>query len=156
MPKLLDIITHPDPILRKVSSEISPASIHSEEMQELFEDMALTMVKKDGVGLAAPQIGQNIRVIVISLNEKVLTMINPQIIKKSWAKKWGEEGCLSVPKVFGDVLRHKKLICTFYDRSGNKQKVELSDMLARIIQHEIDHLDGILFIDKAQNAKKEK
>ncbi len=154
MAKILDVITNPNPILRQVASEIDASSIQSDDFQSFLQDMLATMLKKDGVGLAAPQVGISKRVIVINHKGKMYAMINPQILKKSWAKKKAEEGCLSVPNVFGDVSRHKRVLVSYLDHNGKEQKFEASDMLARIIQHENDHLDGILFIDTAENIKK--
>lgn len=155
MSKLLDIITNPNPILRKKSLEINPSDIGNPDFQDLIDIMTKTMIKKDGVGLAAPQVAKNIRLIVIHFNNKDYCIINPVISKKSWAKEAGEEGCLSVPNVFGVVSRHKKLIINYLDRHGNKNKLKTEGFLARIIQHELDHLDGILFIDKAKNIRKD-
>jgi len=81
-------------------------------------------------------------------------MINPEIIKKSWKKCWDEEGCISVPNTYGQVRRHYKVSCIYLNKNSQKQKIEAEGLLARIIQHEIDHLDGILFIDKAKDIKK--
>lgn len=111
------------------------------------------MLVKDGAGLAAPQIGKNIRVVVINHNNKTLFMINPKIIKKSWAKEIAEEGCLSVLNenneiIYGKVERSKKINCSYFNEKGKKIKLKTNKILARAIQHEIDHLDGILFIDK--------
>jgi len=154
MPKLLDIITHPNDILRKRSKSMKKSEINTKEFQKFFCDMKLTMKKKDGVGLAAPQIGKNIRVIVVSTNEGEIAMINPKILKKSFKKEWGEEGCLSVPKTFGDVRRHKKIKFCFLNTEGMEKLIEAEGFFARVVQHEIDHLDGILFIDKAKSIKK--
>jgi len=152
MPKILNIITHPNSILRKVSSELSKPEILTPEIQRLLLDMELTMLDKDGAGLAAPQIGKNIRLIVISHDKKTLFFINPKITKKSWARKIEEEGCLSVINkkgeiIYGPVSRHKRISCVYLDEKGNKKTLAAEDMLARVLQHEIDHLNGILFID---------
>ena len=147
MPKILNIIINPNPILRKKSIEINKNKINSKEMKEFCANMSETMIKKDGVGLAAPQVGKNIRFIVVNIENKITCMINPIITKKSWAKEFGEEGCLSVPDTFGKVKRHKKIKCLYYDNNGKKQIISAEKLTARIIQHEIDHLDGILFID---------
>lgn len=147
----ITIITNPNKILRNISQDIDLGQINSPEIQELFPAMEKIMIKKDGVGLAAPQIGKNIRIIVVRSENKILKMINPVITKKSWARESGEEGCLSIPNVFGKVLRHKKIKCIYFDEKGKKISLEASGMLARVIQHETDHLDGILFIDKIQN-----
>lgn len=153
MPKVLNIITHPNEILRKKSTLIKKVDISKTEMKKLFDDMTLTMLEKDGVGLAAPQIGKNIRLAVINTKEGPLHIINPTIVKFSWAKEWSEEGCLSVPGVFGQVKRSKKITCEYLDKDGNFQTREVAGLMARVFQHEIDHLDGILFIDKAKKNK---
>lgn len=150
---LLDIITNPNKILRNVSREINPEEIQTEKFQKFIQDMIETMKKRDGVGLAASQVGKNIRIFVIHNNDLDVVIINPEIIKKSWSREWGEEGCLSVPNTFGRVRRHKKIKCKFYNEKGEKQVVELSGMPARIFQHEFDHLNGVLFIDFAKDIK---
>jgi len=152
MSKILNIIINPNPILRKVSSELSQAEILTPEIKKLLADMALTMLDKDGAGLAAPQVGKNIRLIVVSHDKKTLFFINPKITKKSWARKTEEEGCLSVVNkkgeiIYGPVSRHKRISCIYLDEKGNKKTLTAEDMLARVLQHEIDHLNGILFID---------
>lgn len=147
---MLKIITHPNPILRKKSRELKREDILHTDFKKLVKDMATTMLKKDGVGLAAPQIGKNIRLIVVNSEDGVMVFINPKIIKKSWRKKIGEEGCLSLPDIFLMVKRHYIVEVEFLDLTGQKQKIKATDILARVFQHEIDHLDGILFIDKAE------
>jgi peptide deformylase len=156
MPRILEILTIPknNEILRKKSLPVNEEKVLTEEFKELCEDLEETMIKKEGVGLAAPQIGRNIRMIVVNTKNGPVVMINPKIIKKSLLKEWGEEGCLSVPMTFGDVKRHKKVTCIFCNRRGKKDQIKGSGLLARVIQHEIDHLDGILFIDKAKNVTK--
>lgn len=153
MPKILNIITNPNKILREKSININPEEINDKELKTLFEDMILTMVEKDGVGLAAPQIGKNIRLIVVNTKNGPVGMINPIFTKKSWSKEWGEEGCLSVPNTFGKVRRHKRVTCVYLDENGQKKKIEAKGFYARILQHEVDHLDAILFIDKAKDVK---
>jgi peptide deformylase len=153
MPKQLEIITYPHPILRKKSEIIDKNELLDKNLKELLLDMEETMKVKDGAGLAAPQIGRNIRLIVISHNKKTLFLINPTITKKSWARKIEEEGCLSVVNekgeiVYAPVSRHKRVNCVYLDEKGNKKTLAAEDLLARVIQHEIDHLDGILFIDR--------
>lgn len=149
--ELLPIIINPNPILRKKSAEIK--QIKTEQFQELCLNMVKTMLEKDGIGLAAPQIGQNIRLVVVNTKDGAICMINPKIIRKSLTKKWGEEGCLSIPNVFGEVKRHKKIKYIYCNKNGKQINANASGLMARIIQHEIDHLDGILFIDKAKNIK---
>ncbi len=154
MAKILDIILNPNSVLRMTAKEIEKKDITSPQMRELAEDMFQTMMEKDGVGLAAPQIGKSIRLVVIHTKEGSLFLFNPKIIKKSILKEWDEEGCLSVPMYFGEVKRHRSVTCSFFDENGEKRKVTAHGLLARVMQHEIDHLDGILFIDKAKNVKK--
>ncbi len=154
MAKLLQIITNPNPILRKRSAEVEPEKIASGDFKALCRDMEKTMVKKDGVGLAAPQIGKNIRVITVNTKDGAVCMINPKITRKSFGKEWGEEGCLSVPGIFGEVERHLKISYNYFDTNGKKIKANAYGFMARVIQHEVDHIDGILFIDKARDIKK--
>lgn len=111
--------------------------------------MAKTMVKTAGVGLAAPQIGKNIRLAVINSKDGAFCLINPKFTKKSWARELAQEGCLSLPGVFGKVKRHKKVSLTYYNQDGKKNKLTAAGLMARVIQHEVDHLDGILFTDRA-------
>lgn len=156
MAKKLEILIHPNPILRKKSAEIKIEELSDKKMKELLLDMEETMKEKDGAGLAAPQIGKNIRLIVISHEKKTIFLINPTITKKSWARKIEEEGCLSVVNEKGEIIyapvsRHRRVNCVYLDEIGNKKTLAAEDMLARVIQHEIDHLDGILFIDRLNN-----
>lgn len=150
--KLLNIILHPNKILRKKSKEIDLKKIDDPKFKQLLLDMELTMIKKDGAGLAAPQVGINERLIVVNNGSKNIIMLNPVITKKSIAKKTEAEGCLSVVNDKGelfyqDVARHKCLNCKYYDEKAKLKKIKAKDYLARVIQHEVDHLDGILFID---------
>jgi peptide deformylase len=155
MPKLMDIKIYPqDKNLRKKSLPISPKVLQTENFLEFIKNMKYTMKEKDGIGLAAPQIGKNIRLIIVSTKNGEITMINPEIIRKSWTKEIGEEGCLSVPEVFCEVKRHKNIICSFINENGETVKIKAAGLFARVIQHETDHLDGILFIDKAEKKNK--
>jgi peptide deformylase len=152
---MLEIIKHPNKILRQKSKEIDLNQISSLEFKKFIKEMSETMFKKDGAGLASPQVGKNIRLIIINKNNKPTVMINPQITKKSWAKEIDQEGCLSVVDkndeiYYLPVARHKKLSCIYFDEKGQKKKIETEGLMARVIQHEIDHLDGILFIDRAE------
>ena len=156
MSNKLNIVINPNPTLRKISSEISEKNIDSNEMINFYLDMEKIMLEQDGVGLAAPQVGKNIRLCIVNTKDGPKCLINPKITKKSWAKEDGEEGCLSIPSVFGEVKRHKKVTCNYIDKDKNIVKLEAEGLLARVIQHEIDHLDGVLFIDKARNIKEAK
>lgn len=147
------ILIHPNPILRQMSEPVALKLLNTHEFKQFLADMDATMREKDGAGLAAPQIGVNQRIIVIGNHErKSLILINPQITRKSWGKISGEEGCLSVVDsrgriIYGEVARHKSITCQYYDPQGKKKKIQADDHLARVLQHEIDHLNGILFID---------
>jgi len=157
MPKQLPILINPNPILRKISDKIDPEEISHPDFQELLADIKETMLKKDGAGLAAPQIGKNIRLVVIHHDNKIYFLINPKITKKSWAREIEEEGCLSVLNkeggiIYGRVERHKKVNCVYLDEKGKPKKISADKIMSRVIQHEIDHLDGILFIDKLAGA----
>ena len=156
MANILNIVIDPAPSLRERSKEIDTKKLSSQEFQRLCADMTITMNKKDGVGLAAPQVGKNVRMFVVSTKDGPIHVINPLIIKKSLLREWGEEGCLSVPDTFGQVKRHKKINCKYINKKGQTVTVEAEGLLARVIQHETDHLDGILFIDKAKKIKKMK
>lgn len=148
MAKILDIITSPNPNLKKRSDEIKDPT--APEVQNLIPDLVLTMVQKDGIGIAAPQVGINIRLTIINTADGPLALINPEITFKSKKMELGEEGCLSVPGIFGLVRRHAKIKVKARTYSGDKVEFSAQDLFARVIQHEIDHLDGILFIDKAE------
>ena len=147
---LLKIITLPkyEKELRQPSLEIKATDIKQAKMQSFFNALGETMIKADGLGLAAPQTNRHIRVIAVNINEQPQIFINPQIVSKSWSKNIMEEGCLSIPNVYGPVKRSKKITLTYYDRHGQLHKEKFTGLPARVIQHEVDHLDGVLFIDK--------
>lgn len=129
-----------------------PGEIKSPAIQKLIFDMKETVIPACGIGLAAPQVGLLLRLIVIALNDKLMAFINPKITKFSWRKEVDEEGCLSVPGKFGPVKRSKIIKVEALDERGKLLKFKAKDLFARVIQHEIDHLDGILFIDKAKRV----
>lgn len=141
-------ITQNEDTLRQVSKELDPSLLFQKDWQEFINDFKETMYAADGVGLAAPQVGKNLRLIAIDIEGEPLVMVNPQITKKSWLRATDGEGCLSVPKIYGPVKRHKKITVKFIDEKGKQQKNIYRDLAARVIQHEVDHLDGVLFIDK--------
>lgn len=149
---ILNIVTNPNPILRQRASEINMEEIKSPAIQKLIFDMKETVMPAGGIGLAAPQVGMPLRLIVIALNDKITAFINPKITRFSWRKEVGEEGCLSVPGKFGPVKRSKNIKVETYDEHGKLLRFKAKDLFARVIQHEIDHLDGILFIDKAKKV----
>lgn len=154
MLKIYNIIEYPHKKLRTKSSDFTEKDLNCQEFQDFVDSMIKTMLKKDGVGLAGSQIGLNKRIIIVNTKNGPICMVNPNISKKSWASEYDQEGCLSVPKVFGLVKRHKRVTCNYIDRDGKKKTITGKGLLARVIQHEIDHLDGILFIDKAINIEK--
>jgi peptide deformylase len=129
------------------------------ELRSFILDMIKTMDAEEGVGLAAPQVGRNIRLIICKINpteknEVIIPMANPTLLSLSEETEKGEEGCLSVPGTWGQVVRHKTILVRYTDLKGKEMTLELTDFNARIIQHEIDHLDGVLFTDKATDVKK--
>ena len=134
-----------DEVLRKRSREVETID---NKIRELAIDMLDTMYKFDGVGLAAPQVGILKRIITIDIGEGPKVLINP-VIKKVAGKQTGEEGCLSFPNVFGNVDRPESVIVEAFDIDGNKIKIKAKGLEAVVLSHEIDHLDGILFVDKA-------
>lgn len=133
-----------DPILRKVSREVTEIN---ERIKTLLEDMVETMYEYDGVGLAAPQVGVLRRVIVIDVGEGPIKMINPEIIEEE-GESIDIEGCLSIPNRSGTVKRPEKLKVKYLDEKGEEKILEGTGLLARVLCHEIDHLNGVLFIDK--------
>lgn len=134
-----------DEVLRKRSREIEEID---NKIRELAIDMVETMYKFDGVGLAAPQVGILKRIIVIDPGDGPKVLINP-VITKSSGTQTGEEGCLSFPNTFGNVDRPATLTVEAYDIDGKKIKIKAKELEAVILSHEIDHLDGVLFVDKA-------
>ncbi len=143
------ILTDPTPSLRQRSQEIGVAEITTPEFQQFLDRLVLTMREKDGVGIAAPQVGRNIRAIVVTRGGKVEVLMNPVVTKSSEQREESEEGCLSVPKTYGIVMRHKKISLEAVNRHGRRVAFDAKKFDAIVLQHEIDHLDGILFIDKA-------
>lgn len=161
---ILDILTLPTPSLRRRSIEIEREILLDQKTQQFIDDMIPTMYDDDGIGLAAPQVGNNIRICVIgkgALPKKIklkkgkiaktkdLVLVNPIWQKLSRKTETDLEGCLSVPNTYGKVKRWKDIAVTAWDRHGNELEFEASAFFARVIQHEYDHLDGVLFIDKA-------
>ena len=149
-----DILIHPDKKLRVKSKLIPVKEIKSKEMKAFLVDMEETMLEKDGIGLAAPQVGVHKRVVVVNTKDGVVALINPKITKSSWRKESEEEGCLSVPGFYGYVKRSVRISVEARGYDGEKIKFEANGLFARVIQHELDHLDGVLFIDKAKKSRK--
>lgn len=149
---LRNIREEQDPILRKISKEIKEVT---PRIKELIEDMYETMYEANGVGLAAPQVGVLKRVVVVDVGveeNEPHVFINPVITEASGSCN-GSEGCLSVPGVYGTVDRPQKIKLEYLDENGEAQVLEAEDYFARAICHEVDHLNGILFIDKPEFAE---
>ncbi len=134
-----------DPVLRKKSREIEEVN---DRIKELLNDLVDTMYELDGVGLAAPQVGVLRRAVVIDIGDGPIKMVNPIITEKS-GDVLDVEGCLSVLDKSGIVERPESLVASFTDENGNRMKIEASGLLARAICHELDHLDGVLYTDRA-------
>ena len=142
------VVKIPNPVLRKVANEIKI----SKKTDFTINEMMRIMRKAHGIGLAAPQVGLSQRLIVIAPPEyKPTALINPKIIKAE-GEQIGQEGCLSIPGLYGDVKRFEYVEVEAIDRKGRELIFELDGLAARVVQHEIDHLDGILFIDKVDLA----
>jgi peptide deformylase len=139
-------------ILRNISKPLKKVE---KKLVKFLEDMKVTMIKAEGIGLAAPQVSQNIRVVICRFNhstphEIIVSMINPEIIEKSDEMDEREEGCLSLPGKFVKVWRHKTLTVKFLDGKGKEHILKLKGLNARIVQHEVDHIDGMLYIDRVK------
>ncbi len=150
------IITAPDPRLQAVSLDVETVD---DAIRTLVDDMAESMYAADGIGLAAIQIGVAKRVLVIDLDQKEgkknpIAYINPKIIWASDETAVFEEGCLSVPEIWDDVERPARIRCEYLGRDGKKQELEADGLLATCLQHEMDHLNGVLFIDHLSRLKK--
>lgn len=142
------IVKHPDPILREKSKEVSKFNAN---LHKLLDDMAETMYDAHGVGLAAPQVGILKRVFVVDCGDGLIELINPEIIERQ-GEQFGPEGCLSIPGLTGDVRRAKWVKVKAQNRHGEEFVAEGEDLLARAFQHELDHLNGVLFIDLAEKT----
>lgn len=144
-----------DEVLRKEARKVKK---FDKTLHKLIDDMVETMREAPGIGLAAPQVGLLERVIVVELPEddedpqsgKLYEFVNPEIVFHSNEEVEGEEGCLSIPNIVGDVWRSERVVVKGQDRFGKPQKLEAYDWLARVFQHEIDHLNGVLFIDRVE------
>lgn len=154
---VLEILKEPDPILRKKSDEVSKVD---NDIRALMDNMLETMYQAPGIGLAAPQVGILKKVIVIDLAKedepkKPLFIVNPKIIWKSDELSSREEGCLSIPGYFAEVVRPTKCKLQYLDYDGKQKEIEAEDLLSTCIQHEVDHCDGVLFIDYLSKLKKD-
>jgi len=143
----LTILTKGNPILKKKAKAVKkvlPSHV------KLMDEMVETMRQAPGIGLAAPQVGVSERIIVVEVENNLYCLANPKLVKKS-GKQVCMEGCLSVPGLEGPVERYEKVCVTGMDRSGKQVKINAKDLLAVVFQHEIDHLDGILFVERVKD-----
>jgi len=154
-----EIVTLPDPVLRRKARKVSD---FGPELQAIIDDMVETMREAPGVGLAAPQVNVSARVIVVEFGDeededvpaKLYVVVNPEITRQSKEVITGVEACLSIPEVAGDVERHVAVTIKGQNRRGQPLKLKAKGWLARIFQHEIDHLNGVLFVDLAERVWK--
>lgn len=150
---VLDIVAVPEPVLRRKAHKVTE---FGKDFQKLVEDMIETLREAPGVGLAAPQVALSERLIVVeygddedeSVPKKLFVVANPEIVHASEEMVEGMEGCLSVPDLVGMVNRHRSIVVKGLNRYGKPTRIKAEDWLARIFQHEIDHLDGIVFTDR--------
>lgn len=155
-----EVVKLPEPILRKKSHKVTQ---FDDGFQKLVDDMIATMRDEPGVGLAAPQVNVSLRLIVVEYPEddaneqasaKLFVVANPKFSEMSEERVMGLEGCLSVPNIIGDVERANEVTVKGLNRYGKKQTIKAKGWLARIFQHEIDHLNGVLFVDRAKQLYK--
>ncbi len=153
-----EIITHPAPVLRRKARKVTD---FGPELQTIIDDMVETMREAPGVGLAAPQVDVPLRLIVVEYTEdvedpeaqsKLYVVVNPEITRLSSETEVGTEGCLSIPGFVGDVERPLGAVIKGLNRRGKPVRIKAEGWLARIFQHEIDHLEGVLFIDRAEKV----
>lgn len=143
----MDVLHHPSPVLKNRAREVDVAS--DAGLRALVRAMAETMYDENGIGLAAPQIGVDKRVIVFDIEDRLAALCNPVIVDASEETAVDDEGCLSVPGVTVPVERSVRITCQGQTTEGRDVSLEATDLLARVIQHEIDHLDGVLILDRA-------
>jgi peptide deformylase len=148
--KILDIRVLGDPVLRKITTPVEEVT---DDIRSLISDMFDTMYAAEGIGLAAPQVGRTERVTVMDVEGQKFAFINPEIIESEGSAR-SEEGCLSIPDIFGEVPRATRVIVRALNEKGEQVEAEGTELLARCMQHEIDHLDGKLFIDYLSMLKR--
>ncbi|HEY3112525.1 MAG TPA: peptide deformylase [Gemmatimonadaceae bacterium] len=148
---ILDIRVLGDPVLRKPTKRVTEVT---DELRELIADMFETMYAAEGIGLAAPQVGRSERLTVVDVEGKKFALINPEIVSSDSTTEKAEEGCLSIPDIYGDVERPTIVTVRFTDENGESREETAGELLGRCFQHEIDHLDGKLFIDYLSPLKR--
>ncbi len=142
------IVYYPDPVLKRPAA---PLDGIPDDIGDIVDGMREVMELEKGIGLAAPQVGLSLRLILVRPGDDPadeLVLVNPEITRYKGKKEWGEEGCLSFPGIWGQVLRHPRVDVRYTDLEGVERTLEAEDLVARILQHEIDHLDGKLFVFK--------
>ncbi|MDF1496887.1 MAG: peptide deformylase [Patescibacteria group bacterium] len=149
-----EVLTYKNASVRERSLEVDAGEITTKEFQDYLDKLIITMHAEDGIGIASPQVGINKRVFIAHIKHQDIAFINPKIVKTSEATVETEEGCLSVPHVYGIVTRPKRVTITALDRHGRKMEFDLKNTEAVIVQHENDHLDGVLFVDKMTEVTK--
>lgn len=147
---VLDIRKAGEKVLKE---QAAPVTKIDRRLRKLLDDMAQTMYAANGVGLAAPQVGASLRMIVVDAGEGLIELVNPVVVEREGCEL-GNEGCLSIPGVYGEVERSAKVRVEGVTREGRKVSLAAEGFLARVLQHEIDHLDGVLFIEKASSLYK--
>ena len=147
----LDIRTFGDPVLK---TRAAPVESFDDSLARLTEDMLATMRENDGVGLAANQVGRLRRVLVASVEDDDYVIVNPVLSDMSETTERGQEGCLSIPGINVEVDRPTAVTVTGQDASGEPLRIEAKDMLARVLQHEVDHLDGVLILDRTDRQSR--
>jgi peptide deformylase len=155
MPYVREILSEGHPALRRLAKRVDPKEIREPLFQQLIDDMFETMYAAPGVGLAAPQINVAKRIFVMDVHDEEhdpAVVINPKIEELTEEVEL-REGCLSVPGLIGDIVRYKRAVVTGLDRHGKKVRIEGEGLLAQCLQHEIDHLNGALYIDRAKNLR---
>ncbi|MGC1380976.1 MAG: peptide deformylase [Candidatus Baltobacteraceae bacterium] len=155
MPYIREIVADGHPTLRKVAKKVDPKEIREPLFQQLIDDMFETMYAAPGVGLAAPQVNISKRFFVMDVHDdehEPTVVINPKL-EKGEGEVELREGCLSVPGYVGEIMRHERVVVSGLDRYGQKIRIEGEGLLAQCLQHEIDHLNGTLYIDRATNLR---
>jgi peptide deformylase len=147
---LLDIYILGAPVLREETKVVDEVT---DELRALIDDMFETMYAAKGIGLAAPQVGRTERITVVDVDGSPIVLVNPEIVLAE-GKQRDEEGCLSIPDIYGDVDRAQRVVVRALDRDGNPFEIDAEELLARCLQHEIDHLHGRLFIDYLSLVKR--
>jgi peptide deformylase len=148
---VLPILKHPDPVLRRKAKRVSHVD---ESLNRLIDNMIETMYQASGAGLAAPQVGVSLKIAVIGLpDEDVIVLVNPELVKKS-GERIVIEGCLSVPGYRGEIKRAEKVTVKALDRNGKAFRIKAEELLAEVLEHEIDHLNGVLYLDHLESTDK--